>query len=104
MTRQKLLVVVLLVLALVVAYLLLGTGNIRGRVVDAEGEPVSTAMVQVAGNSILTDQDGQYLVPNVRPGRYTLSVHKEGYGGLTTEVTVRFGQTTQADVSLVPSP
>ena len=39
-----------------------GVGSISGTVVDEDGKTVSGAMVQVAGQSIITDEDGKYSV------------------------------------------
>jgi hypothetical protein len=102
--RILLLGAILLVIVLAALYFVIGRGNINGKVVDAEGVPVAGAIVEVAGNSILTDENGLYSISNVPPGRYRIAARKDGVGNLTTEVSVRFGMTTQADLALIPSP
>jgi outer membrane receptor protein involved in Fe transport len=68
-----------------------GTGKIAGRAVDAAtGEPLIGVLISVAGteHGAITDQDGQYYVINLPPGRYSLKASLIGYQP-TTVVDVR---------------
>jgi hypothetical protein len=50
-------------------------GIVKGRLTDAaSGEPLMFANVVLMGTSVgtVTDDDGNYLLPNIRPGTYTL--------------------------------
>lgn len=61
------------------------TAVIAGRVVAADsGQPVKRARVIVSaagrgGRSILTDEQGQYVVPNLASGTYTINASKAGF-------------------------
>ncbi len=59
-----------------------GTGSIRGLVLDGGGLPVMGAMVSALGSTAaftLTDRDGRFLMKALPPGAYTVRVHLEGY-------------------------
>ncbi|GAA4370875.1 TonB-dependent receptor [Hymenobacter saemangeumensis] len=76
------------------------TFSIRGRVFDkVSGETLPGATVQVTGNGQNTgagaDSDGNYRIPNLKPGTYTLQASFIGYKPLTQTVKV----TTQNAVS-----
>lgn len=96
-TGKLILVTLLLLLAACTGRL----GNISGTVFDEEGEPVAGAMLQVAGHSVVTDGDGEFLVAKVPPGEHRVTVNKAGVGALTTECTVRGRTTTTCDLVLI---
>ncbi|HEX8147610.1 MAG TPA: carboxypeptidase regulatory-like domain-containing protein [Pyrinomonadaceae bacterium] len=83
-------------------------GEISGTVTDPKGAVVVGASVTVypeAGGrpfaSVRTDAQGQYKVPNVPPGSYTVSVVAEGFGPVTSEKqSVAEGKTTKLDFKL----
>ena len=77
-------------------------GSISGKVVDAAGSPVAAATVEVAGTSVLTDEEGNYTIHDIPVGDHTIWATKTGVGNLTSEVTVRAGITTQYDIALLP--
>src|SRR5215470_11200246 len=71
-----------------------GTAIIRGHVFDASsGQPLRKAQVRALSPELrdnrlaVTDQSGAYEFKNVAAGRYTLSVSKGSYVGVT------YGQT-----------
>ena len=78
------------------------TGGISGRVVDPDGAPVDAARIEVAGVSVLTDEEGNYSVADVSAGDHTIWATKTGIGELTSEVTVRAEATTRFDIVLSP--
>jgi TonB-linked SusC/RagA family outer membrane protein len=82
------------------------TGTIAGRVVDAEsGETLPGVNVRIVGTQrgTATGPDGQYRLPNVEAGRYTIRASFIGYGDATQEgVEVTSGETTPVDFSLKP--
>jgi len=47
-----------------------------------------------------TDQQGNYVIANLAPATYQLSVKRSGYTSETRAVTVRFGSPTRQDVAL----
>lgn len=77
-----------------------GIGNIHGTVIDAEGSPVSGAMVQVAGHSVLTNEEGFYEVIDIPVGAYQITATKTDVGNLTSECAVRKGRATVCDLAL----
>lgn len=86
--------VVVLGLAAFAAPALAQTGQIRGKVVDAQNKPVEGAkitIIQVDSNTKLevkTKKGGDYLQIGLQPGNYKISAEKDG---LTDEVTTRIG-------------
>ena len=72
-----------------------GTGLIAGRVVDASGAPLASAIVTLGGRApqpagrqaqgprVLTDADGRYFFSDVAAGGYTIYASKPGFIGGT---------------------
>ncbi|MGG0853609.1 carboxypeptidase regulatory-like domain-containing protein, partial [Metabacillus fastidiosus] len=69
--------------------------NVEIRVIDSSGAVVST---------VLSDQNGQYLVNQLAPGSYTLIISSANFQTTAVSEIVIAGQTTTANVSLNPSP
>jgi|HubBroStandDraft_6_1064221.scaffolds.fasta_scaffold00510_13 hypothetical protein len=61
------------------------TATLSGRITDPQGKAVPKAEVQVvnidtnAGTTTQTNNDGIYVLSAIQPGRYRLTVHKEGF-------------------------
>ena len=78
-------------------------GSIAGRVTHrATQQPVAGAEVVVLGTNLAgrTRQDGQYRIPGVAVGRYTLQVRLIGYATLSQPVSVSGGETAVVDFAL----
>ncbi len=81
------------------------TGAISGTVRDA---PYSTRLPGVkvtcaeTGAATTTDPMGNFFFPQLKPGRYTLRVEREGFAPVTAAYDVRMGQNTIADAALEP--
>ncbi len=76
------------------------TGVIQGTVTDQVGAVVPGAGVEVKNldtnlaKSISTDADGRFVFLQLQPGRYTLTVTKQGYAKLLQQsLTLTVGQT-----------
>jgi len=80
-----------------------GRGMIKGTLKDAQnGEVLQFANVALLGTSLgtVTDEEGNYVLPNVRPGTYTLVLSYLGYKEVEQEVTVVAGQTLEVNGAL----
>ncbi|MDZ7725269.1 MAG: carboxypeptidase-like regulatory domain-containing protein [candidate division KSB1 bacterium] len=79
------------------------SGEIRGRVVDAEnGQALPGANVYLKDTNIgaATDIRGEYVIHDVPPGSYTLVVNYIGYGASEVDVRVSPNETVSADVQM----
>jgi hypothetical protein len=79
------------------------TGTLTGKVVDAQGLAVPGATVTVTGpqgsKSFVTDAEGRFSAPFLRPGSYDVHAELQGFKTVDVKaVAVRFGQT--ADLSM----
>jgi outer membrane receptor for ferrienterochelin and colicin len=94
----------LVLVALVGIALAANTGNVAGRVTDRKtGEPLIGASVVVEGTELgnATDLNGQYLIINVPPGKYTLVSSYTGYNDQkVTDVLVIQDNTATVDFNL----
>ena len=81
-----------------------GQGKIAGSVTDESGgEPLTGVNVVIEGTlqGAPTNEDGNYVILNVRPGSYTLVLSFIGFKTkFITDVVVSTGQTTRVDTEL----
>lgn len=83
------------------------SGAIGGIVVEADtGLPISGASVttEPPTGSVTTDVEGRFVIPNVPPGRYTVTVTEPGYVATSVLVSVQAGEVTTTDVVLLALP
>ncbi len=78
---------------------LIPTGALTGRVTDSDGEPVEGLDVQAqgarGGNSGTTDENGQYRIGGLAPGKYTVRTSQgDDFSGYPPEI--RTDGTTEA--------
>ncbi len=79
------------------------SGSVRGHVfAEGTGRPLEGATVQIKQMNInaTTDVFGAYLLKNIPPGNYQLTISNLGFAEKTQSITVEDGITTDADVSL----
>ena len=79
--------------------------NIVGHVVDVEtGEHMPYYLVKVLGTKLasLTDASGHYTFRDLTPGEYTLEASFTGYMTATVKVSVKSGQTVEANFDVRP--
>jgi len=84
------------------------TGQIRGTVRDAQGNPIADATVEITGSALLqkrtirTNERGEFRAPLLPPGSgYRVIVSKSGFVTQTaSNVQVGLGQTVSNDFSL----
>lgn len=82
------------------------TGRISGTVKDQSGGVVPGATVTIknvatnAERTMTTNGDGSYVVTNLLPGAYSVSVTMTGFNTATKQVQLSIGGATTVDVSL----
>jgi hypothetical protein len=82
-------------------------GSISGRALDAGGLVLPGATVTVTDQNtgftreVVTAENGAYLVPNLDPGVYTITVELSGFAGVKrTDLTLTAGAAITLDVTL----
>lgn len=77
--------------------------TIKGKVVDADGEPLfnATILLEGQGKGATTDDKGMYEIKNINPGTYTLIFRYIGLNQKTETVTLTASQILVKDVTLV---
>jgi len=85
------------------------TGTLLGTVTDSSGSVIVGATASAKNvntgvvNSTTTGPEGYYTIPNLPPGRYTVTVQYTGFKtGVSENNTVQVEQTTRVDFSLSP--
>ena len=84
------------------------TGTISGRVVDASGAVVQEATVVVRNLgtgvqlSALSNRNGLYQFPALRPGTYSVTTSVQGFRDVSALVRVTLGNNTVQDIRLQP--
>src|SRR5262249_44454291 len=83
------------------------TATITGEVRDANGGGVPKAAITVTniGTNIRvrseTNEQGSYTVPNLRPGDYTVTVEKQGFGKtIRSGLTLQVNQFARVDITV----
>src|SRR5262245_40837557 len=87
-----------------------GTAVLIGTVMDASMEsPVEDAVVTATAPELIgervgvTDATGQYRIPNLPAGTYTLRLEKESFKPFARgDIQVRIDRTTRLNVELMP--
>lgn len=81
-------------------------GTVAGHAIDFRNTPVVDATVFLtpdAGQTASTDSEGRFRLAGVPAGRYTIEARTSGLTSGTKEITVRAGETTEVELSLVPA-
>ncbi len=79
------------------------TGSLSGTVIDGgSGLPVEGAAVTTAPatQAAVTDSEGHFIIGDIDPGTYTVSVSAEGYASFSAAVEILPGEETLIDVVL----
>lgn len=83
------------------------TGSILGSITDPSGSVISNAAVTVtniATNEAVrakSDAAGNYFVPNLRPGTYSVSIEASGFKRFTqTQIPLQIDQSARVDAAL----
>jgi hypothetical protein len=84
------------------------TATLAGRVADTSGGSISKAKVTVASaatgfsRSVQTSDAGEYSVPALPAGEYTVSVEFAGFGKQAKNIVLQVGQAADLDFTLTP--
>ena len=85
------------------------TGMVKGKVVDAKGQPVEGAKVLIEfaegvnrKNETKTNKKGEFIQIGLFPGNYKVTASKEGVGSQMFEVRVRIGSAAEVNFELSP--
>jgi TonB-dependent receptor len=78
------------------------SGLLAGSVTDSTGAAAPGAQVTLTpgGQTAVADKQGNFLLPNLAPGQYTLNVTALGFETFTQPVTVKAGAAAQEHVVL----
>ncbi|MCA1573569.1 MAG: TonB-dependent receptor [Acidobacteria bacterium] len=101
------LLVTLVFATAVVAQTQITSGTIQGTVLDANGAAVPSASVEVKNvetnfsRNLTTDEDGRFVALSLPPGRYTVTVSKQGFATLVVEnANLTVGQAMSLPLSM----
>jgi hypothetical protein len=106
MTAKVLLVAACLGLCATVASAQVPTGTISGRVVDQDGGVVPGATVTATSpnlqgeRTVVTSENGDYSIPLLPPGDYTVSVELSGFQTVRRQTAVAPTQMVPLDITL----
>lgn len=86
------------------------TGSLAGTIVDEEGNPVEGVAVTITPEASLssrpreltTNDEGDFLVAGLTPGRYTLSYAKEGFEQATQQVQIGIAERNRLGEIVLP--
>jgi tetratricopeptide (TPR) repeat protein len=85
------------------------TGMVKGKVVDAKGEPIEGAKVVIEftegvnrKNETKTNKKGEFIQIGLFPGTYRVTASKEKVGQQSFETRVRIGQAAEINFQLSP--
>lgn len=79
-------------------------GTITGTVVDSQtgiGVHAASVMTSPSTTTVLTDINGNFTIPDVEPGVYTITVHATDFNSNSVTVTVDSGMSANTSIVLV---
>lgn len=78
------------------------TGRLQGIAIDSNNEPISNALINIAGNQTVTGSDGKFFINAIIPGTHILSVFSvDGkYQPFQQEAIIEDGAVTPAIITL----
>jgi len=84
------------------------TATLSGRITDASGGSIAKASVAIQNvatgfsRSAQTSDSGEYSIPALPAGDYTVTVVFSGFGKQTKNITLQVGQTAALDFTMTP--
>jgi hypothetical protein len=82
------------------------TGQITGKVTDPAGATIAGATIAIKSTATLSERNtatngqGIYVLPNLQPGLYEMTVSANGFAPVTQRVKVRVGSRNSINVAL----
>ncbi len=78
------------------------TGSIKGKVTDKSGEPIQFVNISIkdAKQGTISNEDGEFLLKNVKTGEATLIMQFVGLKTLESKVNVKVGTVSEVNFSL----
>lgn len=102
MKRAFVAAVLLVGLGLLAAPAQAQTGTARGKVLDAQGQPIADAKVLIEFKGgvtrkfeVKTNKKGEFMQVGMQPGPYHFTVSKEGFQGMTSDDRISLGDPTE---------
>jgi hypothetical protein len=84
------------------------TATLSGRIIDTSGGSVSKARVTIVSaatgftRTVQSSDTGEYTIPALPAGEYTVSVEFAGFGKQSKNVILQVGQSAELDFTLTP--
>lgn len=77
-------------------------GIVRGRVVDTENHTLPGASIYIEDlhTGVVSDIDGFYILPNLKPGEYKVKVTYVGYSPFEMKIKISGGKTVEKNIVL----
>ena len=77
-------------------------GIVRGRVVDTENHtlPGASIFIEDLHTGVVSDIDGFYILPNLKPGEYKVKVTYVGYSPFEMKIKISGGKTVEKNIIL----
>ncbi len=75
-------------------------GNLTGRIIDNNAQPLANVSVLIheTGEVTITDSSGNFIFSDHPIGTYTLITNNQGYGAIQIEITISQANTTTLDI------
>ncbi len=79
-----------------------GVGTVKGSAMDPQHSALQGARLELqpTGLTSVSDEQGQFTIPGIPAGSYTLAVSYLGFSQFSTPITVKAGQVTQVEAVL----
>lgn len=100
--KTKLVVLLGTFLSLVMLASAQKNGSVSGKILTSDGQPAAGVSVQVLRTSwgTVSNDNGEFRIPAMKPGTYSLKVSAIGMSGEEKSITVAAGQNVQVDFNL----
>ena len=78
------------------------TGSIHGRITNSDGKPVQYVSIILSDThkGAVSDEQGNYTISKIIPGRYTLTVKHTGMLSQSQQVTIKPGEAENTDFKI----